>query len=409
MNYPLVINQHHQFKQSSVGQCSRAFISEMKCTEWTPYVYASDRDMLEKPIPEYVRIIHERKYWTYLDKVVRHFILPDLFFLPGYEWQAWGNKASKRIIKDIKKGEINPNYIHSISFSCANHWAALKVKKATGLPWIMQLYDPWADNPYRTFKTDFFKRKDWKQEQLAVENADLIIHTNEVIAELWRKRYGEKIGEKIEVLPLTSPVFNTKVTPISYDGNRKLIISYIGSLTLNRTLKPFVDALCNLIEKKPEIRDKIIVNIVGPMYDSEKSYISVNKMDSVFNYVGVISPEECDKYYNDSDIFLAVDGVNPDNFFFPSKIIKYFYFQRPILGITPQGSVLDFELKSAHHISIDNHNVKGITEYLQSAICNYSSLCNFDNDYYMRFSSENVMKKYSSLVSGLLSKKGINK
>ena len=188
---PLIINRPCYFDQSPGGECLRAFIMAMDRDEWAPIVYASDRAPLVELVPENVNLVHEIRKIQYIAAAIRRLLLPDLTWLPGYEWWSWGKATVKDIINDISSGAIKPDYIHSVAFPVASHWAALKVKKATGLPWVMQFYDPWADNPYRPFKSKWLKKRDWAMERECVEAADLIIHNNEAIAQLWRERYGE--------------------------------------------------------------------------------------------------------------------------------------------------------------------------------------------------------------------------
>ena len=128
----------------------------------------------------------------------------------------------------------------------------------------------------------------------------------------------------------------------------------------------------------------------------------MNGLEDVFKLTGSISAEECVAYYNKSDLFLAIDGVNKDNLFFPSKILKYLYFRRPILGITPEGSVLDGELRNAGHTAIANSDLEGIVNYLECAMTDYESLCNFKVDYWHRFEPKNVVADYKAMVEDML-------
>ena len=400
---PLIINRSCYYYGGPGGECLRMFIEALDKETFKPIVYASDRTPLVTPIPEYAKLTHEYRWVRYAAAAVRR-VLSDLTYLPGYEWQSWAKKATRQIIRDIKHGNIEANYIHSVSFPCACHTAALKVKKEVGLPWIMQFYDPWAENPYRNFKTRFFKEIDWKQERACVEACDLIIHDNDTIAEKWRERYGKEIAKKIVVLPLTIPMPNVVITENTHKSGDLLTISHIGNFMRNRTSHPFIRALAALISRHPEFRKKLRVNYIGAVTRSEKELIMMNGLGDIFNLAGSVSAEDCIPYYKMSDLFLAVDGVNKDNLFFPSKILKYLYFRRPILGITPKGSVLDRELLHSGHFSIANDDIEGIVAYLEKAIIDYESLLNFNYGYWQRFEPQNVASKYEDIVKELLNR-----
>lgn len=401
---PLIINRDYLFAHSPNGECLRSFMGGMSKDEWQPLIYGSDKQPLVSFSGYGYRLTHEKRYVQYLAALVRRVLIPDLTWLPGYEWSAWGKGAANRIIKDINSGEVTPDYIHSISYPVASHWAALKVKRATGLPWVMQLYDPWADNPYRPFRTEYFKKKDWEMEATAVKEADLIIHTNEKIANLWRERYSEDVSKKIIVLPLTTPIPSVSVSPITHKSTEPLVISHIGNFMLNRRAEPFIRALSKLLTIHPEYRAKIKVNFIGTVPDEDKKLIEENNLGNIIKLHGTLPIDKCEVFYKDSDLFLVVDGINPNNIFFPSKILKYFYFQRPVLGISPSGSVLDGELKASGHCCFDNQSIDEITEYLNTAITDYEKLCGFNTDYWKKFEASSVVDRYKGYVMNMLKK-----
>lgn len=399
---PLFINRSYLFDRSPGGECLRTFVRSLDNTIFNPTIYCSDRTPLVSADNDNVKITNESSYVRYIAGIVRR-ILPDLTFLPGYEWYSWGIRSRNTILRDIQNGS-EFDYIHSVSFPCASHKVALEVKKKTGLPWIAQLYDPWADNPYRRFKTNFLKKLDWAQERECVENADIIIHNNHTIAELWAQRYGEQLAKKIVVLPLTIPNPDIKVGVNKHKTGEVLTISHIGNFMLNRTSESFINAVAQLLLAHPEYRDLIKVNYIGNVTKEEKSLINEKNLVDIFNLVGSISAEACIQYYQESDIFMAIDGVNNNNLFFPSKILKYFYFKRPILGITPKGSVLDGELKRSKHTSISNDNITGMVDYLQKAMSSYGSLLDYNDNYWKHFDKGCVCDNYKELVLKLVTK-----
>ena len=396
---PLIISREFLIDNSPTGECVRVFASNMQSKDWEPFVYCSDKKY-KNPLSsgnQNVKVIHETLLPQLWAAFVRRALIPDLTWLPGYEWSSWGKRCEKTILKDIKSG-LNLDYIHTVSFPCACHTVGMHIKQKTGLPWVAQFYDPWADNPYRPFKTKYFKAKDWKLEREVVENADIIIHDNEPIAELWRKRYGKELANKIVVLPLTVPLPSKEAGLNQCKEGDTLTISHIGNFMLNRTSIPFLNAVISLFKEHPELSGKLHVNFIGQVTEKEKEIINSNELNKVINLVGVISPKECEPYYEKTDLFLAIDGVNKTNLFFPSKILKYLYYNKPILGITPRGSVLDYELHASGHAVFMNENITGIKDYLYKAITDYSSVLNYDSYYWHRFDPKNVLQGYKRII-----------
>lgn len=389
------------------GECLRAFVDAFDTKEWPPVIYASDLSVVKGKtlsVPDNTRLTHEKQYVRYVAAAVRRILVPDLANLPDYSWLGWSKNAAKQILKDIQNGTLQLDYIHTVSFPSSCHWAGLKIKRATGLPWVMQFYDPWADNPYRVFKTKWLKKYDWAMEREAVQEADMIIHNNDYIANLWRERYGEEIAKKIFVLPLTIPMPKAKQIPLVKKNKDILVVSHIGNFMLNRRALPFIESVKELLSIHPEVRGRLKVNFVGSMVPEDKNLIDQYDLKDIFQLHGSLTPEACEPIYQQSDVFLAVDGENPENVFFPSKILKYFYFQRPILGITPKGSVLDIELKKSKHSVFDNSDINGVVSFLYRSLTNYQSICEFDYDYWKHFDPQNVVCQYQRLIVELLNK-----
>lgn len=399
---PLIIARPFLFKNSTGGQIERVFIENLPKNLFDATVVCSNGENLTKSPSIRVLVTKENKIYKYFAALVRRIIIPDVMNLPDHVWHSWGKNALKIVFKKIKCE--NFDYIHSISFPCASHHVALKIKQKTDLPWIAQFYDPWYDNPYRIFKTRYFKKKDLEMERAIVENADVIIHNNFAIVELWKERYGKEVENKIFVLPLTLRLQTPQMNKRKYSNNEIFTISHIGNFMLNRTSEVFIKAIYTLLNEHRELKDKLKINYIGLVTRREKTLINELELDNLFNLIGTIPEEKCNVYYQESDLFLAIDGVNYVNLFFPSKILKYFLYQKPILGITPENSVLSYELKNSGHFSLRNDDINGIANYLFNAITDYDSLMNFDKNYWKHFSTESIMATYVNIVKSLLNK-----
>ena len=82
--------------------------------------------------------------------------------------------------------------------------------------------------------------------------------------------------------------------------------------------------------------------------------------------------------------------------------MKYLFFRRPILGITPNGSVLDFELRQSGHVSVANTDLQSIEKYLEKAIIDYDSLLSFNYSYWQKFQPSNIVEQYTSMINRYL-------
>lgn len=405
---PLVIGHSYLLERYSTGQVLRCFFEGLCDRGFEPTILCSKSwhndvcmDNLKcKVIPSY-----DCQFIRYIIALAKRTISPDFAFLPDYSYFSWAKiSAIPKALKLVQKS--NYDYIHSISIPCSTHLIAAEVKKKTGIPWIASFYDPWFENPYRTIKYAWAKERDRKFEKYIADNADLIIHTNHVICEEWVDRYGEEIKKKMVVLPLVfnAPSQNSLAIKAEQSVKENFVISHIGSLYEGRDSLDFLRALALLIKEHPEFADKVKLNYVGTVPNNDKALAEELGLLNMIHYAGFISESECLKFFLESDLYIALDGKNARDIFFPSKIMKYFYYGKPILGLTPKNSVLEHELsKSGNHV-FNNSDINGIANFLHQAITKYESISTNDKEYWRNYSLDNVAKQYKALVNRILTK-----
>ncbi len=334
-----------------------------------------------------------------LDLVFRRLKLRDLIYSPDSLYYSWGKRAYKKGLEIIEKKEID--YIHTINNPVSSHLIGYKLKKTTGIPWVAHMFDPWHNNPFRKYKFNYFEKKDSKREKLVADSSDLILFPNQELLDSWIDIYGEKIKNKSAVLPFVTEIPEVK----NYKKkDNTLTISHIGTLSADRRADVFLASLAKLKKESPDLASKLKVNIVGYITDQDKYIIERDKLDDIVNVVGHVSEAECIDYYEQSDLFLIIDiNCNP-NLFYPSKLLKYFCYKKPILGITREESVVANELKKTNNHVFGYNDVGGISQFIRVAILNYDTISQNDHDYCHRFSVENVTKLYDQLINKILDK-----
>ena len=75
-------------------------------------------------------------------------------------------------------------------------------------------------------------------------------------------------------------------------------------------------------------------------------------------------------------------------------------YQKPILGITTKGSVMESDLKKSGHRYFYYGDKNGIKNYLLNLLAN-DNKCTFDMDYWKQFSVDYAIEKYIKILSNL--------
>ena len=214
----------------------------------------------------------------------------------------------------------------------------------------------------------------------------------------WKDKYGDIISKKQFSLPMPFAFKGQNLaTPVN-NSLSKLCITHVGNLYGLRKAEPFLSAIFALISEKPHFRNMLKVVFVGEISNDDIDFIKMNKLNDVIEIVGRKSEEECVDYYKQANIFLVIEGKDQGPLFFPSKLIQYYYYNRPIVGLTQEGSVLWNELESTGHKAYPPDDIDGLEEYLEFAISNYKLLLNYSQNSWKRFDPQSVVGEYVCIL-----------
>ena len=286
--------------------------------------------------------------------------------------------------------------IHTVSFPCSSHLIGYELKKEFGLPWIAHFYDPWVDNPLRNIP-ESKKEKDLILESLVANHAD-------VIKDCWVERYGSLVSDKIHIIPFgysSEQVNAFKPFTGTLPQSDKVILSYIGTCAGERNFQSLIKAIDLLYVRYPECKDKMEIRLLGNLLECDKDLIESRKLGHIIKYIGRKTQDELPKYYRESDVFIVIDSPQERNVFFPSKLVDYFYYQRPILGISPRIGVTNELLTASGNHCFENNDIDGIANYLHTAISNFTYLLSFDKKYYQNFLPDSINAEYKQILNNI--------
>ena len=227
--------------------------------------------------------------------------------------------------------------------------------------------------------------------------ADVIIHTNEIIKDVWVQRYGDLVRDKIEVLPLCTDENIIAIDNISSKPGKFKII-HAGNTYNKRNLRELILALHLLNNKKTNLQGKLIIQIYGNVEYEDLDLISKYNLNSLFQIEKRKSYSEIQKFIKEADALLVIDASEPEtNVFFPSKICEYFSHQKPIIGITSKYSTTRTLLsQTGHFVCGINENIS-LSSYLEDLIMN-NKKPTFDRNFYKNLLPESIAESYLKIL-----------
>lgn len=391
----LLIEYGYKEVHNASAQIARTFWEHIPEDEFQPTIVCAGGDW-KGPSRWPIIEIRKNRLLHVIFVTLRRLGLNDLTMIPDIEYYSWNPFAYKRIKKLLDKQEFD--YIHVISSPQSSHLLGLSLKKKAGIPLIIQCNDPWHDTSGRRYKYKWCAKRDLKYEKLVAEGADVVIHSNNVIADIWHERYGEKVFNKIRVVPFSFNIHELPEISSSNGSREKLIISHIGNIYSTRSSLTIFQGVEQLIHNHPECRDKFEIYFIGIVHQSEIDYVREHELNDCIKHIGKIAPDSLKPFYINSDIFMLIDVVIKRNPNYPSKLMMYYYYRKPIWGLTTPNSNLAEELQSSGHSVCYYDDSIAVAEYLYKAITEYDSLLKFNHDFWKKHIVKNVRGIYNGIL-----------
>lgn len=400
---PLFIDNDYQILNSASGQIARNFWEHQSADEFCPTIICTPAGFDFKSRWETIEI-PDHVWIRQIGGALQRIGLSGLTMMPDRNYYSWTKFVLKMIPQIIR--EYKFDYIHTLCAPRSTNYIGIELKKRTGKPWIAQFNDPWVDNPNIVEQSNVVGKYNLKKEREVAEYADVIIHTNHVIRDIWIERYGDIVRNKMYVVPLN---FNIHPLPAKDNKDEKgsvhrIEIAHLGSIYSSRSSLDFLKGMSLLLGKHPEFKDRIHVTFVGGIKKEEEGAAEKYGLGDIVDYLPLTAPELLDSYYSKANIYLALD-VNINNSpCFPSKLMMYYYYGKPILGITNPNSIMDKEMRESGNVACYYGHPEHVADYLYKAFTDFDSLNSCKKDYWEKYKVENVSSEYKVLLNkiGLL-------
>lgn len=280
-------------------------------------------------------------------------ILPDLFYFWHFDLL---NKTQEYI--NNKKVDVIATFGQPMS----THIAGLKLKKKyPHLKWVAHFSDPWVDNIFNDY--NFWTKCINKHAQNQVfKKADKLIFTSTETIDLVTKNYPNFVRKKSICLPHS---FNQNLyQKIAQPKDKKIIIRYIGNFYGNRQPDCLFQALKEFpLKNSKDFKIEFIGNHQHSLYEKIKEH---NLESVVFCHPSVNFLESL-QLMQTSDLLLLIDAPSENSPFLPSKLIDYIGANKPMFGITPEGTSKNLLEKMGFYIANPN-NASEISEKLFKTI-----------------------------------------
>lgn len=296
-----------------------------------------------------------------------YFVAPDLY------------KGWDKIIVDLYNNQlVNRKYdlIISTSGSYVAHIAASRIAKISSTKLLVDLGDPWADNPIWP-ESMWHKRIINSKLEMQVLKKCTLVTTNNRTTEHYRKKYPDI---DIFTVPMGYSSSSQPKELANIIAKKTIKISHIGvAYKKSRNLIPLIHAVSNFPDFELEI--------VGPHSLSFEKFVIENRIKNV-SFKNKVSYKEALKLSNEADISVVVG--NTGGLQVPGKLYAALGLPKPVLYLQQEKEDASLDVISTldGFLVVDNnfYDITNTLELLQSNYEEYQKLS------YSRIQSEQVLE-----------------
>jgi hypothetical protein len=263
--------------------------------------------------------------------------LSALYFLfdPSYSLRA-ANLASK-LIKDnsiLKVLTLSMDYSNSLS-------GIFLKKRCPYISLFSFLSDPLSNNTY--YNHGILNKSVLKciENQIFGKSNYIIVPTKKFKQYLSLKY--KDFADRIHYIP---PIFEEYID--NNPGLDHFTITHFGVLNRYRSPIPLIEFAKRKSTELEELRVKF--DFIGSISRSlQKKIDRIKGMPQSIRFINIVPYSQTRRYLYSSNCLLVIDTPLPDSLNFPSKIVEYFAYNLPIIGITSFNSEIENVFKETGH------------------------------------------------------------
>lgn len=269
--------------------------------------------------------------------------------------------------------ELKAQQIFSSAPCWTNHLVGLALSSLTGLPWTVHFRDPWVAGNWQTPSSTISHWLNKRLERLIVTRATAVVSVTEEHSAAFRRTYAHLPAGKFMTVPngYDNGEWENLPTDIPRDETSagKFLITYTGAFYVQRDPEPVFRALKALIDSGEAAPDQVQIDLIGWCETSEGRSVremAVNHgLEHCVNILGPRSRQETLRRICQSDLLLLL----AEKFVIqiPGKTYEYLRAGRPILALTPEGSLANLLRKVGGGWAVDPADTAGILSALRES------------------------------------------
>ena len=207
------------------------------------------------------------------------------------------------------------------------------IKNTYGLPWVVDIRDPWVEQAsYNVaYRFGFVKAINRYLEKKVLDKCDAIVTVGEVLANLIRQKNRP---EKVSIIYNGYDRDDFKSMAIKKISRFRL--GYYGHINDQRLPRLFIYALAKMLHNNKEFRRDFMMEIFGRITPEARSVIESNiPAENIKIHINIDHAHLVEEYGKEQVLLLLINNIEMNDLIITGKIFEYLHAGWPILGIGP--------------------------------------------------------------------------
>lgn len=183
----------------------------------------------------------------------------------------------------------------------------------------------------------------------------------------------------------------------------KVNIVYSGTVWGATSLQPFVKALENVLEAKPELREKISFSVIGRVVPEEEFYFEPLKKSGIIRMLGYIDHDLLVQSIMAADILvLSLAESEGAEKIIPGKIFEYMMCKAPVISMIPEGACSEIISKiQGFHVSAPS-DISQIEKHIMQAVKGVEAGNDYQKKGIVPFNRRNLTEQLGSVLTSVV-------
>ena len=255
--------------------------------------------------------------------------LSDWWLLPD-SYAGWAARAGRAAAARLARGGVDA--VLSSSPPDSVHLAAQPLARRFRLPWVADFRDPWIGLHRRRPPTAWHAARQGEMERRVLSGADLVLVTSRThAAGLERTPAGAR---RVAFLPNGYEPEEAGAGPETAperDPHRFLLV-FTGMLTLTPDVEVLLEALHEVLARRPEARRRIRARLAGPYEAGYEDRAVALGLKGIVEFPGPVSHARARALQRAADALILWKPTGCDAAV-PAKVYEYLDAGRPILAL----------------------------------------------------------------------------